>query len=123
MLRQQRVVIEGVRPQINCGEFHIKRVVGQRIEVSADVLVDGHDVIAASVLYKHQNERTWREQRMNPGFNDNWHGSFTVEKQGFYEYKVQGWVDHALNWQYGIGRKIADGQHVKSERFIVKIKE
>jgi starch synthase (maltosyl-transferring) len=115
MLRQQRVVIEGVRPQINCGEFHIKRVVGQRIEVSADVLVDGHDVIAGSILYKHQNERTWREQRMNPGFNDNWHGSFTVEKQGFYEYKVQGWVDHALNWQYGIGRKIADGQHVKSE--------
>ena len=115
MLRQQRVVIEGVRPQINCGEFHIKRVVGQRIEVSADVLVDGHDVIAASVLYKHQNERTWREQRMTPGFNDSWNGSFTVEKQGFYEYKVQGWVDHALNWQYGIGRKIADGQHVKSE--------
>ncbi len=115
MLRQQRVVIEGVRPQINCGEFHIKRVVGQRIEVSADVLVDGHDVIAASVLYKHQNERTWREQRMTPGFNDSWQGSFTVEKQGFYEYKVQGWVDHALNWQYGIGRKIADGQHVKSE--------
>jgi starch synthase (maltosyl-transferring) len=115
MLRQQRVVIEGVRPQINCGEFQIKRVVGQRIEVSADVLVDGHDVIAASVLYKHQNERTWREQRMTPGFNDNWQGSFTVEKQGIYEYKVQGWVDHALNWQYGIGRKIADGQHVKSE--------
>ncbi len=90
MLRQQRVVIEGVRPQINSGEFYIKRVVGQKVEVTADVLVDGHDVIAASVLYKHKNERTWREQRMSPGFNDSWHGSFQVEKQGFYEYKVQG---------------------------------
>ncbi len=85
------------------------------MEVTADVLVDGHDVIAASVLYKQKTERTWREQRMSPGFNDSWHGSFQVEKQGFYEYKVQGWVDHPLNWQYGIGRKIADGQHVKSE--------
>ena len=115
MLRQQRVVIDRVEPQINCGEFYIKRVVGQLVEVSADVLVDGHDVIAASVLYKHENERTWKEHRMIPGFNDSWHGSFTVAKQGFYEYKIQGWVDHALNWQYGIGRKIGDSQHVKSE--------
>jgi starch synthase (maltosyl-transferring) len=115
MLRQQRVVIDQVSPQINCGEFYIKRVVGQRVEVSADVLVDGHDVIAASVLYKHVSERTWHEDRMNPGFNDTWHGSFKVSKQGFYEYKIQGWVDHALNWQYGIGRKLGDNQHVKSE--------
>ena len=108
-------MIDRVYPQINCGEFYIKRVVGQPVEVSADVLVDGHDVIAASVLFKHESERTWREERMSPGFNDTWHGSFKVSKQGFYEYKVQGWVDHALNWQYGIGRKIADNQHVKSE--------
>ena len=115
MLRQQRVVIDRVEPQINCGSFYIKRVVGQRIDVSADVLVDGHDVIAACVVYKHEKDRTWKEQRMSPGFNDSWHGSFKVTKQGFYEYKVQGWVDHPLNWQYGIGRKIADHQHVKSE--------
>jgi starch synthase (maltosyl-transferring) len=115
MLRQQRVVIDRVEPQINCGSFYIKRVVGQHVDVSADVLVDGHDVIAACVVYKHEKDRTWKEQRMSPGFNDTWHGSFTVTQQGFYEYKVQGWVDHPLNWQYGIGRKIADHQHVKSE--------
>ena len=115
MLRQQRVVIDRVEPQINCGSFYIKRVVGQRVGVSADVLVDGHDVIAACVVYKHEKDRTWKEQRMTPGFNDSWHGSFKVTKQGFYEYKVQGWVDHPLNWQYGIGRKIADYQQVKSE--------
>ena len=115
MLRQQRVVIDRVTPQINGGEFYIKRVVGQSVKVNADVLVDGHDVIAASVLFKHQSEKRWQEQRMEPGFNDSWHGTFQVEKQGMYSYKVQGWVDHALNWQYGIGRKIADNQHVNSE--------
>ena len=78
MLRQQRVVIDRVEPQINCGSFYIKRVVGQPVEVSADVLVDGHDVIAACVAYKHEKDRTWKEQRMTPGFNDSWHGSFTV---------------------------------------------
>ena len=40
---------------------------------------------------------------------------FKVEKQGFYAYKIEGWVDYALNWQHGIERKIDDGQHVTSE--------
>ena len=115
MFRQQRVVIDRVEPQINGGEYYIKRVVGQVVKVNADVLVDGHDVIAASVLYKHEKERTWREERMSPGFNDTWNGSFAVSKQGTYAYKIQGWVDYALNWQYGIGRKINDNQHVNSE--------
>ena len=115
MQKQQRVVIDHVSPQINGGEFSIKRVVGQMIRVSADVLADGHDVIAASILFKHQNEKNWHETRMTSGHNDDWHGSFKVKKQGYYTYKIEGWVDYALNWQYGIGRKIADGQHVSSE--------
>lgn len=57
MLKQQRVVIDDVSPQINGGEFSIKRVVGQVVNVSADVLADGHDVVAASVLFKHQQEK------------------------------------------------------------------
>ena len=48
MKRQNRVVIERVSPQINCGEFFIKRIPGQKVEIWADVLVDGHDLIGAS---------------------------------------------------------------------------
>ena len=51
MLRQQRVVIDRVEPQINGGEYYIKRVVGQVVKVNADVLVDGHDVIAAPLQF------------------------------------------------------------------------
>jgi starch synthase (maltosyl-transferring) len=115
MLKQERVVIDKVTPQINEGQFSIKRVVGQHVEVSADVLADGHDIIAASVLYKHSDQKTWSEVRMSPTHNDVWQASFKVEKQGVYTYKIQGWIDYALNWQYGIGRKVADQQHVSSE--------
>ena len=115
MQNQKRVVIDAVSPQINCGEFFIKRIVNEIVNVKAHVLVDGHDVIAASVVYKHENERKWSEARMHPIENDEWAASFSVEKQGFYSYKVQGWVDYALNWQHGIERKIDDNQHVKSE--------
>jgi starch synthase (maltosyl-transferring) len=115
MQNQKRVVIDYVSPQINCGAFFIKRVVGEVINVDAHVLVDGHDIVSASVLYKHKNAKIWSEARMHLVVNDEWKSSFYVEKQGFYSYKVQGWVDYALNWQHGIERKIDDGQHVKSE--------
>lgn len=115
MQNQERVVIDAVSPQINCGEFFIKRIVNEVINVDAHVLVDGHDVIAASVLYKHEKARKWTEVRMHHTVNDEWAASFIVEKQGFYDYKVQGWVDYALNWKHGIERKIDDGQHVTSE--------
>ena len=115
MLNQKRVVIDFVSPQINNGEFFIKRVVNEVVNIDAHVIADGHDVIAASVLYKHEATSKWQEVRMQPTFNDEWKASFVVEKQGFYTYKVEGWVDYALNWQHGIERKIDDNQHVNSE--------
>jgi len=115
MQNQRRVVIDYISPQINGGDFFIKRVLNEIVNVDAHVLVDGHDVIAASVLYKHENDKQWNEVRMHEVENDEWKASFTVTKQGYYTYKVEGWVDYALNWQHGIQRKIDDNQKVTSE--------
>ncbi|MCK5402063.1 MAG: alpha-1,4-glucan--maltose-1-phosphate maltosyltransferase, partial [Flavobacteriaceae bacterium] len=115
MQNQKRVVIDYISPQINAGEFSIKRVVNEIVLVTAHVLVDGHDVIAASVLCKHEKVKKWKEVRMQHLTNDEWSASFTVKKRGFYTYKVEGWVDYALNWQHGISRKIEDDQEVSSE--------
>ena len=114
MQNQKRAVIDYVYPKINDGDFYIKRVVNEIVHVDAHILVDGHDVLAASVLYKHENEKKWHETRMYT-VNDEWKASFKVTKQGYYTYKVQGWVDYALNWQHGIERKIHDNQYVASE--------
>ena len=115
MLDQRRVVIEKVYPQLDGGIHPIKRVINEFVPVTADVFSDGHDVVACSVLFKHEKARKWSEVRMQPTVNDGWQASFQVEKQGAYAYKIEGWVDYALNWQHGIERKIADGQHVSSE--------
>lgn len=115
MQNQKRVVIDYISPSVNCGEFYIKRVVNEIVNVGAHIMADGHDVIAASVLFKHQGAKKWQEARMHLVVNNEWKSLFTVEKQGFYSYKVEAWVDYALNWQHGIERKIADNQHVKSE--------
>jgi starch synthase (maltosyl-transferring) len=74
MQNQKRVVIDYVSPQINGGDFYIKRVLNEVVNVDAHVLVDGHDVIAASVLFKHEKDKVWRETRMHLVVNDEWKG-------------------------------------------------
>ena len=115
MQNQTRIVIENVLPQLDGGINPIKRIVNQIVNVSADVFSDGHDIIECCVKFKHESDENWQEVRMKPTVNDSWNASFKVEKQGFYTYYVEGWVDYALNWQHGTLRKIQDNQYVKSE--------
>ena len=115
MQKQTRIIIENVLPQLDGGAFFIKRIIGQNVDVSANVFGDGHDIIACCVKYKHENEKKWQEVRLSPTGNDEWNATFKAEKQGYYSYFIEGWVDYALNWQHGTERKIQDNQHVKSE--------
>jgi len=115
MQKQTRIIIENVKPQLDGGAFQIKRIIGQKVVVTADVFSDGHDVLESCVKFKHENDKKWQEVRMTPTGNDEWFAEFKVEKQGIYTYYVEGWVDYALNWQHGTERKIQDFQHVKSE--------
>jgi starch synthase (maltosyl-transferring) len=115
MQNQTRIIIENVKPQLDNGTFFIKRIIGQSVTVTADILSDGHDVMEAVVLFRHEKDKKVSEIRMNAAPNDVFEATFTVEKQGFYTYQVESWIDYALNWQYGITKKINDNQHVKSE--------
>ncbi|WP_224482696.1 alpha-1,4-glucan--maltose-1-phosphate maltosyltransferase [Robertkochia aurantiaca] len=115
MLNQKRVIIENVIPQLNKGNFFIKKVPGETIQVGADLLADGHDILAGVVKYKHEKERRWSEVPLKLVENDYWTAGFRVEKQGYYTYFVEAWIDYALTWQYGIERKINDNQNVRSE--------
>jgi starch synthase (maltosyl-transferring) len=115
MQNQTRIIIENVLPQLDGGTFFIKRIVGQTVNVTANVFGDGHDVIACCVKFKHEAAKKWEGVRLISTGNDEWTASFIVAKQGYYTYFVEGWVDYALNWQHGTERKIQDNQYVKSE--------
>ena len=65
-----RVVIEDVKPEINGGRFPVKRVVGERIVVEADIFADGHDAVSAVLLYRKENQSRWTETTMTPLIND-----------------------------------------------------
>ena len=112
---QSRTVIESVYPEVNGGKYFIKRVVGQRVHVEADIFSDGHDIVQAELLFKHENERKWKLRRFKAMYNDRWQSEFIVEKQGFYNYKIQAWMDHALYWHHSIELKVLDEQNVTVE--------
>src|SRR6266566_6284369 len=76
---RRRVVIEGVRPEIDCGRFPIKRTVGETVVVEADIFTDGHDLVDAVLLYRKETDRVLTEAPMEALVNDRWRGSFPAE--------------------------------------------
>ena len=96
---RRRVVIEGVTPEVDGGHFPIKRVVGDRVAVEADVFADGHDALRCMLRYRRHGARTWEEAEMGLLNNDRWRGTFTVTDLGRYQYTVAAWVDSFLSWR------------------------
>jgi starch synthase (maltosyl-transferring) len=102
---RHRVIIEGVQPEVECGLFPAKRVVGDRVIVEADIFADGHDLISAAALYRHASEKEMREVRMTPLVNDRWRGEFDVDRLGFYVYTIEAWIDHFLTWRRDLEKR------------------
>ncbi len=99
-------MIAGVEPEIDGGRFAIKRTIGERVAVEADVFADGHDVVSCVVLYRREEEREWRQAPMGFVVNDRWHGEFTVGATGRWRYTVRAWVDHFRSWRRDMSKKI-----------------
>ncbi|MGH7908287.1 MAG: maltotransferase domain-containing protein, partial [Thermodesulfobacteriota bacterium] len=114
---RKRVVIENVKPQIDLGRFPIKRAIGEKVVVEADIYADGHDFISARLLYKKE-EKKWKEVPMRITQNDVWKGEFIVEEVGIYHYTLEGWVDHFKTWQKVIKKKFDAGQDFKFDLLI-----
>jgi starch synthase (maltosyl-transferring) len=111
---RKRAVIERVSPEIDCGRFPIKRVVGERVVVEADVFADGHDQITCQILY-WQDEKKLKTTPMKLLGNDRWRGEFHVQELGRYQYTVEGWIDRFETWRAGLVKRVAAGQDVHVE--------
>ncbi|MBI4188285.1 MAG: alpha-1,4-glucan--maltose-1-phosphate maltosyltransferase [Chloroflexi bacterium] len=107
---RRRVFIEGVKPEIDGGRFPIKRIIGDKVIVEADVLADGHDVLSAFLCYRKEGTDDWIEVPMEPLVNDRWRGSFVVGELGRYQYKFTAWVDRFKTWQEKLAKKIEADQ-------------
>ena len=101
-----RVVIERVTPAVDDGRFPIKRVVGDLVEVEADCLADGHDMVACALLWRQKGAADWQRSGMRPMGNDRWRAAFGVTEIGTWEYTVSAWVDPFLSWRSDFARRV-----------------
>jgi starch synthase (maltosyl-transferring) len=112
---RSRVVIENVKPEIDCGRFPAKRTVGESMSVEADIFADGQDALSALLLYCKEGVSRWTEIPMQLLVNDRWRGAFEVQEIGDYYYTVHAWVDRFKTWRQGLVKKVEAGQDVALE--------
>lgn len=108
----RRVVIENVQPQLDCGRFPIKRIVGDRVIVTADIFTDGHDILHAVLRHKPAAHPDWEEVPMEPQPNDLWQGEFSVTTEGRHLYTLQAWTDRFQSWSRDLAKKFEAAQDI-----------
>lgn len=104
-----RVAVESVSPVLDGGRFPVKRTVGDRVLVEADILCDGHDRVAAAVLWRLAGQRQWRREPMRHLGNDRWCGGFTLDRIGRYEFTVEAWRDEFATARMDLEKRLAAG--------------
>jgi len=112
---RQRAVIEAVSPELDGGRYPIKRVIGERVVVEADIFADGHDALSAVLLFRQSGEAEWTETPLRPLVNDRWRGEFEVTHTGSACYCLEAWVDHFKSWRQDTQKKLKAGQDISVE--------
>ncbi|MFC7476638.1 maltotransferase domain-containing protein [Dankookia sp. GCM10030260] len=102
-----RIGIEAVSPAVDEGRFPVKRIVGEVVEVTCDLICDGHDQLGAVLLWRAADDAAWTEVRMAPLGNDRWMARFPLERMGRYVFAVETWHDAFASFRYELEKKHA----------------
>jgi starch synthase (maltosyl-transferring) len=101
---------------VDCGRFPVKRTVGDIVEISADIFKEGHDQLAARLLFRGPGDLKWRRAPMVFDYDtDRWYAAFTADRIGRWVYAVEGWTDVFGTWRSGLRKKVDAGQEVGLE--------
>ncbi len=105
------VVIDRVVPK--APGFAVRRIIGRPIVVEADIFADGHDVLAAELLWREGGKSEWRRSAMTPLGNDRWRGTMVPQRVGRHFFTIEAWRDefgslsHALEVKSRAGVDVA----------------
>jgi starch synthase (maltosyl-transferring) len=105
----QRASIQRVRPSVLAGRYPAKAVIGRPVEVTADIVGDSHDVLAAVAQFQPVGDEAWEEIPLHYVINDVWTGAFTPAALGRHRFRVLAWVDHLATWIRDTQTKAAAG--------------
>jgi starch synthase (maltosyl-transferring) len=108
-------VIEHVTPAVDAGAFPAKTTVGDIVPIEADVFTDGHDVVAARALHRHQDDRDWAEVPLMPLGNDRRRAELAIDRTGVYRFRIEGWIDTWTTWRSELAKRREAGQDLVGE--------
>jgi starch synthase (maltosyl-transferring) len=114
--RHERIVIECVTPELDAGRYSVKRIVGDRVSVGADVIKEGHDELWARLLYKAPDDTEWSSAAMRYDFDsDRWYGEFDVDRIGRWTFTIEAFSDRFGTWRAALAKKVEADQDASSE--------
>jgi starch synthase (maltosyl-transferring) len=119
-LDRRRVVIEAIRPQVDCGAFPAKATLDLPLPVSATLIADSHDPLLGYVRHgppagDHDPvtlPRGWREVELAPEGNDRFAAWITPSKLGSHEFAIVGFPDDYGAWLHDLRIRVDVGQDV-----------
>ncbi len=114
----RRPVIEGIRPQVDCGRFPAKAAIGDDVAVEADAFVDGHDLLVCELRSQGPGQDGWATVPMTSVGNDHWRGTFRVEQLGRYRFCVRAGVDGYATWRRNLQAWAGAGEPLRAELLV-----
>ncbi|HEY1075276.1 MAG TPA: alpha-1,4-glucan--maltose-1-phosphate maltosyltransferase [Fontimonas sp.] len=114
-LKAPRIVIERCRPSVDGGRYPARGVVGQQIDIEADVYADGHEQLDVELLmWGPQGDGCVRTPMQSLG-NDRWRASFVAAHCGLHRYAIEASIDPWGNLRSALARKRAAGVAITME--------
>jgi starch synthase (maltosyl-transferring) len=103
---RRSIIVERLWPSLDGGRYPVKRVVGDRLVVTADIFADGHDLLDAVLLLRVEGEDAWREAPMRLVENDRWSGIIDLERNARHRYAVEAWRDRFGSLRSALEKKV-----------------
>jgi starch synthase (maltosyl-transferring) len=121
-----RLGITDVAPVVSCGSFPARAVVGEHLPITATVFREGHDAVAANVVWTPPSEagsapagtpqgegRTAAPLLRMAKFGqepDRWLATVVPDREGLWTFCIEAWSDPLATWRHAVEVKVEAGQ-------------
>ncbi len=108
-----RLGIDDVTPTVSGGRHPSKAVVGEVVPITATVWREGHDAVAANVVWRRVGSSgTAHHVRMTPvgSGTDKFAATVVADEPGLWTFRVDAWSDPWSTWRHAVTVKLSAGQ-------------
>ncbi len=92
--KEPRVIVDSIAPAVDNGRYASKRLVGESIAVTANIVSDGHHLLSAELLFRAEDESQWQRRAMRPLGNDHWTADMPLLRAGRHHFVIEAWLNH-----------------------------